>query len=145
MMQKLKEKAVITAPEHVFEIISAILKAEQPIDQEKEHFWAIGLNTRNVVKFVDLVSLGSLDSSICHPRETFRLAVSKGVSSIIIAHNHPSGDPDPSVDDVEMTRRMVEAGKILGITVLDHIIVGNGTNEYQTMKGRGLVNFDMVR
>ncbi len=73
------------------------------------------------------VSMGSLDSSVVHPREVFKEAISASAASVIFVHNHPSGDPEPSEDDIELTRRLVEAGKLLGILVLDHVIVGDGT------------------
>ena len=118
-------------------ILQSILKAESPIDREKEHFWTIGLNTRNVVKYVDLTSLGTLNASLVHPREVFRLAVMKGIASIILGHNHPSGDSEPSEEDIRLTRRLVEAGKILGIEVLDHIIVAN--SNHLSFKAQGLM------
>jgi len=139
MLQRVKERTQVTRPEDVAEIIRALLKAESKTDREKEHWWVIGLNTRNTIKYVDLVALGILDSCICHPRETFRLAILKGVSSIILAHNHPSGDPEPSPDDRELTNRITNAGEIIGIKVLDHVIVGNGSQMSVSLKDRGTV------
>jgi len=109
----------------VAKLLQAILTTENPFDQEKEHFWVIGVTVRNTIKFVDLVSLGTLNASLIHPRETFRLAILKGVASIICGHNHPSNDPSPSRDDLIITERLKAAGEILGIKVLDHIILGN--------------------
>ena len=83
----------------------------------------MGLNAKNNIQDIELVSLGTLHSSLVHPRETFRLAVMKGVASLILVHNHPSGDPEPSEDDIDITKRLVEGGKILGIQVIDHIII----------------------
>jgi len=80
------------------------------------------LDTRSRVKLVEVVSVGTLTSSIVHPRETFRRAIIEGAASIIIAHNHPSGEVDPSDDDTRVTKRMFEAGELLGITLLDHIV-----------------------
>jgi DNA repair protein RadC len=138
MIIQLKEhKPAITNDGAVTTILQSILKAESPIDREKEHFWTIGLNTRNVVKYVDLTSLGTLNASLVHPREVFRLAVMKGTASIILGHNHPSGDTEPSDEDIRLTRRLVEAGKILGIEVLDHIIVAN--NNHLSFKAQGLI------
>ena len=104
-------------------LLHSILRTESPIDRDKEHFWTIGLSTRNVVKYIDLTSLGTLNASLVHPREVFRLAIMKGVANIVIGHNHPSGDSEPSEEDIRLTRRLIEAGRILGIEVLDHIIV----------------------
>lgn len=139
MLQNVRERTAITEPHDVAEIVTAILNAESETDQDKEHFWVLGLNTRHVIKYVDLVSLGCMDQSICHPRETFRLAVLKGAHAIILVHNHPSGDPASSLDDREVTRRMVEAGKVLGIDVLDHVIVANGSERYTSLRSEGVV------
>ena len=104
---------------------------------KKEVFKTILLNTKNhVIKQID-VSVGSLNSSIVHPREVFSEAVKVGCSGVILAHNHPSGDPEPSREDIETTKRLIEAGSILGIKVLDHIIIGDG--RYLSMKSKGLI------
>ena len=110
-------------PLAVARVLRAILKIEDKIDQDKEHFWCIGLNTRNVIEYLELVSLGTLNASLVHPREIFRRAISYGVNSIILGHNHPSDDVEPSEEDIRITNRLVEAGKIIGIEVLDHVIV----------------------
>ena len=85
------------------------------------------LDTKSQVKMVELVSMGTINASLVHPRETFRRAVIEGSVSIIIAHNHPSGAVDPSEEDIKVTRLMHEAGKVLGISLLDHIIFTNDT------------------
>lgn len=104
---------------------------------KKEVFKAILLNTKNqVIKQID-VSVGSLNASIVHPREVFAEAVKSGCSTVIFAHNHPSGDPEPSMEDIETTRKLVRAGDILGIKVLDHVIIGNGI--YISLKEKGLI------
>ena len=132
------EKKKIAKAEDIARILIAMLKTESEIDQDKEHFWSIGLNKRNVVKYIELVSLGTLDAAIVHPREVFRLAVTKGVSSMIIAHNHPSGDTDPSENDLKVTRRLKKAGEILGIQVLDHVIIGSSFgNSYYSFQEEG--------
>ena len=131
-----KEK--ISNAQSVAKILSAILKTEDRIDREKEHFWVIGLTTKNTVKFVDLVTLGTLTNTIVHPREVFRLAVLKGVASIIAGHNHPSGNHDPSEDDLMITKRLKEAGKILGIELLDHVIIGNNGG-FVSLKEKGVI------
>lgn len=114
--------------EDVTDIFKAVLKAESEIDQNKEHFWVMGLNTKNTIIYIDLVSLGSLNSSIAHPREIFRIACIKGVNAIVTVHNHPSGDPEPSRDDIALTKRLKESGEILGIKLLDHVIIGKTTH-----------------
>ncbi len=93
---------------------------------KKERFCCLLLDTRNRYLRDEVVSEGSLSSSLVHPREAFRSAVRESASAVIFAHNHPSGDPAPSREDVELTRRLSEAGRVLGIRVLDHVIVGGG-------------------
>jgi DNA repair protein RadC len=93
-------------------------------DRRKEHFIALFLNARNQVICREVVSVGSLNASLVHPREVFAPAVGSAAASVILAHNHPSGDVTPSREDIELTRRMVQAGEIMGIEVLDHLIIG---------------------
>lgn len=112
----------IKNPQTVVKIIRASIK-----DMKKEHFMLIPLNTRNKTierPYPVEVSVGTLNASLVHPREVFREAIKRSASSVIIAHNHPSGDPEPSEEDLKITRRLIEAGRILGIEVLDHIIIG---------------------
>jgi DNA repair protein RadC len=92
---------------------------------DKEVFVVATLNTKNVVTAIQIVTMGTLDASLVHPREVFRLAIHNNASSVIVAHNHPSGDPTPSREDIAVTNRIKEAGKILGIDLLDHIVVGS--------------------
>ena len=92
----------------------------------QEEFHIVTLNTKNVVIDTHQITVGTLDASLVHPREVFRKAIKDAASSIILAHNHPSGDPSPSREDIEVTRRLEEAGTIIGIDVLDHIVMGLG-------------------
>jgi DNA repair protein RadC len=103
-----------------------VIKAVKPMiaDQNKEFFIALYLNTKNGIIKQEVVSVGSLSANVVHPREVFRTACILSASSIIVAHNHPSGDPMPSRQDIELTKKLVEAGKIMGIDVLDHVIIG---------------------
>lgn len=94
--------------------------------EEKEHFLALYLNSRNVIIYKETISIGSLNANIVHPREVFRPAISRSAAAVVLAHNHPSGDVTPSQEDLRLTARLVEAGKLLGIEVLDHIIVADG-------------------
>ncbi len=128
----------VSSPFEVAKVLSAILNMDNEIDRDKEHFWVIGLDTKNVIKFIDLVSLGTLTNALIHPREVFRLAVSRGVASLIAGHNHPSGDPTPSRDDIAITERLKSAGDILGINVLDHVIIG-GNEQFVSLKEKGLL------
>ena len=106
----------LTDPEKVFKFMRGRIK-----DYKKERLFVISLNTRSWT--VNEVSVGTLDSSIAHPREAFSEAIKSNASSVIFVHNHPSGDTEPSQEDIELTRQLVEAGKLLGIEVLDHIII----------------------
>ncbi|GAB7386554.1 DNA repair protein RadC [Bacillaceae bacterium] len=103
----------------------------------KEQFVCLFLNTKNQVIGQSTVFVGSLDSSIVHPREIFKEAIRRSSASIICLHNHPSGDPTPSREDIAVTRRLVEAGEIIGIEVLDHVIVGDG--RYTSLKEKGFI------
>ncbi len=120
----------LTDPERVYRLIKSKLK-----DYYKEHFYIIALNSRNYS--IAEVSVGSLNSSVVHPREVFAEAIKNKAASVIFAHNHPSGDPEPSEDDLEITKRLVESGKILGIEVIDHIIITK--NEFFSFKEKKLI------
>ena len=135
MLVKCKRDKIHNA-EDIAKIINSILESESEIDQEKEHFWAIGLTTNNRIIYIDLVTLGTLNESLVHPRETFRLAVLKGVNCLIVCHNHPSGNLTASKNDIEITERLKKGGDILGIKLLDHIIVGDG---YYSFQNEGLI------
>lgn len=106
-------------------------------DEPQEHFKALLLNTRHEVLKIRSVTIGGLDSSIIEPRDLFREAMSANSAAIIVAHNHPSGDPTPSREDITVTRRLCEAGRLLGIEVLDHLVIGDG--RWVSLKERGLM------
>lgn len=106
-------------------------------DNKKEHFVIFFLDARNQVIKREIISVGSLNANLVHPREVFEPAVRSLAAQIVLAHNHPSGDPEPSEDDLEITKRLVEAGKILGIEVVDHIIVVK--NKFFSFKDKGLL------
>ncbi len=105
--------------------------------QKKEHLKSLLLDTKNRVLAVRTVSIGDLSSSIVHPREVYKDAVVASAASIIVAHNHPSGDPTPSGEDVAVTKRLISAGEIMGIDLLDHIVIGDGV--FVSLKERGLI------
>ncbi|MDK2918024.1 MAG: repair protein RadC [Candidatus Petromonas sp.] len=104
---------------------------------EKEYFKVVFLNTKNEIISYETISIGSLNASIVHPREVFNRAIRKSSASIILVHNHPSGNPKPSKEDINITKRLIEAGKILGIEVLDHVIIGDGN--YYSLKENSLI------
>jgi DNA repair protein RadC len=112
----------VQSSQQVAQVFVDLLLLEDAVARDKEHFYVMHLDVRNRVKLVELVSLGTLTSSLVHPRETFRRAVMQGSARIIVAHNHPSGVADPSDEDRKVTTLLLEAGKLLGITVLDHLI-----------------------
>jgi DNA repair protein RadC len=117
----------------------SLVKAVRASIQEKtkEHFKLVLLNTRNKIIDISTISIGTLNASLVHPREVFRDAIVHSASSIILVHNHPSDDPEPSDDDVTLTRRLVDAGRLMGIEVLDHIIVTR--KGHTSFKERGLL------
>lgn len=119
-------KIKIHGSEQVAKVFIDLLYLEDEIDQEKEHFYVMHLDTRSRINMVELVNIGTLTASLIHPRETFRRAVIRGSASIIVAHNHPSGEVDPSVEDTKVTKLLHEAGNILGIKMLDHVIIAKG-------------------
>jgi DNA repair protein RadC len=104
-------------------------------DADREHFFALFLNTKNIVVSVELISIGSLNASIVHPREILKPAIAVSAASIILVHNHPTGDPTPSREDIEFTRRFAKCGDLMGIELLDHIVIGNG--HYYSLKESG--------
>jgi DNA repair protein RadC len=103
---------------------------------DREHFKAALLNTKNQILKVVTVSIGSLNASIVHPREILKPAISASAASIVLLHNHPTGDPTPSREDVEFTRRFAKCGDLIGIRLLDHVIIGAG--RYRSLKETGV-------
>ncbi len=102
-----------------------------------ETFLCLHLDCKNTIRALQVVSIGSLGSSLVHPREVFRSAILNGAAGVIFAHNHPSGDPAPSKEDLDITRRLCEVGKLIGIRCLDHIIIGQG---YFSFADQGLMS-----
>lgn len=117
----LSEKPInkITCAGDVFKLFHDRLK-----DKKEEHFYVLMLSTKNHIIKEEFVSKGVLDSAIIHPREIFKPAIRHSASRIILVHNHPSGDPSPSEEDLEITKKLIESGKLIDIKVLDHVIVG---------------------
>jgi len=122
----------IGSPEDVADVAKVYIG-----DEDREVFLVICLNTKNKVIAVHRCHVGSINASIVHPREIFKSAILNNASSIVVAHNHPSGDPEPSREDIEVTRRLVEAGKLMGIQVLDHLIIGGALNRFISLKEKG--------
>jgi DNA repair protein RadC len=124
-------RSLLKTPEDVAALVKGRLK-----EKKKEYFLAVLLDTRNQLIKVAEISVGSLDSSIVHPREVFKEAISASAAAVIFVHNHPSGDTEASDDDIRLTKRLAEAGEIVGIDVIDHIIIG-GT-AFRSLKREGI-------
>ena len=130
--EKRGERSVVTCPEDAADYAAPRLRYEN-----REHMCVMLLNVKNHILSWETISIGSLDASVVHPREVFKPAIIKGAASIILVHNHPSGDPTPSKEDLEVTARMVQVGKIMNISVLDHIIVGG--DKFVSLKEKGVI------
>lgn len=125
-----RNKIIVRRSSDVYFLVSEILKRRQRIDREKEYFLVIGLKTNNQIKYVDIVSIGTLNGTLACGREIFKGAILKSVAGIILCHNHPSDNKNPSESDIELTRKMTEAGTYLDIPVLDHVIVTENCGYY---------------
>jgi len=138
----LKLSQIISAPSPLVSTIRSPMDVYKLLEPEfrhlkQEQFVCLFLNTKNGVMSKEVISIGSLNACIVHPREVFRSAIKRSCASIICAHNHPSGSPDPSPEDISITKRLVEAGAIIGIEMLDHVVIGN--YKYTSLKEQGLM------
>lgn len=122
----------ITSPEDVAKIFIPLLK-----DEIKEHFFVLCLNSANKIIKYENISIGNLNSSVVHPREVFKVAIDNNSANIIVLHNHPSGNLEPSNEDISITKKLVESGKILGIEIFDHIIIAG--NQYLSFVEKRLI------
>ncbi|MCK5456606.1 MAG: DNA repair protein RadC [Melioribacteraceae bacterium] len=122
----------IVSPSDVAEIFIPLLR-----DEVKEKFIVISLNSANKIIRYNIISVGNLTSSVVHPREVYKIAIENNSASIILMHNHPSGNPEPSGEDIQITKKLVESGKILDITVFDHIIIGG--NKYTSFVEKRII------
>lgn len=123
---------IIRSPRDVFELLRWEIG-----HQQKEHFIVLFLSTKNHVIGKEIISIGSLNSCIVHPREVFKSACKRSAASIVAVHNHPSEDTTPSLEDIQITKRLAEAGEIIGIDLLDHVIVS--TSEFTSLKEKGVI------
>ena len=126
------ERQIIKSPEDVADLVMEDMRY-----LDREYFKLILLNNKNHVLSIETITIGILNSSVVHPREAFKVAIKKSAAAIILLHNHPSGDPTPSREDLEVTKRLEEAGKIIGIDVIDHVIIGDG--RFVSFKAKGLL------
>lgn len=127
-----RQAETISTPEDVVRIVKPML-----VGRDREHFLACALSTKNKLLKVIEVSVGSLNASIVHPRELFKECVMLSAASVVVAHCHPSGDPSPSGADIQLTRRLIKAGDVLGIEVLDHVVIGG--EEHASLRDLGLM------
>lgn len=127
-----EEKIKVTSPEVLVNLVSDKMRF-----LNKEHFDIAILDTKNQILAIENISIGTLNASIVHPRDVFYAAINRSANSIILIHNHPSGDPYPSSEDINITQRLVEAGDLIGIKVLDHIIIGD--NRHVSFKEKNLI------
>jgi len=125
-------KKIILTPKDVFKLVRAKIS-----NYAKEHFFVLSFDVRNGFLGIDEISVGTLDANLVHPRETYDAAIRRHAASVIIAHNHPSGDPEPSDGDVVVTKRLKEAGITMEIQLLDHVIVGGNT--FYSFKDNGFL------
>ena len=125
-------KRKIRSPADVYSILYPKMR-----EQKREKLVALLLDTKNQVLREEVISIGSLNANIVHPREVFKAALLESCASVILSHNHPSGDPTPSREDIAVTEKLVEGGKLLGIDVLDHVVIGDG--RYVSLKDEGYV------
>lgn len=123
---------VVRSPEDVYKTYNCIF-SEAPV----ELFVVLHLSSSNSVTAFEIITKGILNSSLVHPREVFRSAIIQNAANVILAHNHPSGNPEPSAEDIQITKQIVEAGKIIGIPITDHIIFADG--KYCSFAERGLI------
>lgn len=130
---KQAERHSIRSPEDAAEYLQARIGLKQ-----QEVLYSLYLNTKNQVIHEKTIFVGSLNASIVHPREVFREAIKVSAASVIVAHNHPSGDPTPSREDIEVTKRLVRAGEVIGIDCLDHLIIGDG--KFLSLKEKGYID-----
>lgn len=126
-------KKLIVLPRDAIKVAESLI-----MDQHKEHFIGLYLNARNHLKKSELISLGTINASLVHPRETFRPALISRAVSIIVLHTHPSGDSSPSESDIELTERLKKVGEILGIDLIDHIIFTSKGEYYSFRDEKGI-------
>lgn len=128
------ESTIVKSPDIAYQAIKNILQLEREVS---EHFGILSLNVKNAIIGIHVLSIGTLNASIVHPRNVFQAAILNNAASIICFHNHPSGNVTPSMEDIQITQRLVECGNIMGIEVLDHIIIGE--NKYASLKEGGYI------
>jgi DNA repair protein RadC len=137
-------KTIIREAADVAQVFQDLLNLEDQIDRDKEHFYVMHVNSRQQVNLVELVAIGTLNHAEIHPRETFRRAVIEGSYSIVVAHNHPTGDVTPSEADIRVTTQLHKAGEILNIPLLDHIIFTAQGGTFFSFKDNKTVHYAIL-
>ena len=127
------KRVIIRSPQDVYSLMRPYMEYLQT-----EHFCVVGLSTKNHVLFQETISQGTLNASLVHPREVFKPLIKRACASVLLVHNHPSGNVTPSKEDIELTQSLVKAGELLQIQVLDHIIIG-GNGQYVSFKEKGII------
>lgn len=122
-----QEKIKVLNSDDVYGVMQKILLRENKIDRNKEHFWTIGLDIKNRILYIELISVGGTNATIAEPMQVFRVGVLKGAVKMILVHNHPSGEITPSPQDKEITDRLLQVGRIIQIEVVDHLIISEKT------------------
>lgn len=130
------EKIKILNGDDLYGIMQKILLREEKIDQDREHFWIVGLANNNRILFIELISLGSVNATLAEPMDVFSFALQKRAVNVILVHNHPSGEVKPSDADKDLTDRMIQVGRIVDTQVYDHLIITDKT--YYSFRDSGL-------
>jgi len=125
---------ILSSPTAVVDLMRDLMP-----DDDREHLWALYLNAQNHLLEVYPVSTGTLTASLVHPREVFKPAILRAAASVIVVHNHPSGDPTPSKEDLQLTRQLAKAAEVLDLRLHDHVIIGNGTGRWVSLAERGIL------
>jgi DNA repair protein RadC len=136
-----EQRIKVLNSDSLFDIMRKILLRENEIDRNREHFWTVGLNNKNTILYIELVSLGSTSMTVVEPMQVFRIGVQKGATKMVLVHNHPSQELKPSEADKDITDRLVQSGNILQIEVIDHLIITEST--YLSFEDTGLM--DQIR
>ncbi|HET8572408.1 MAG TPA: JAB domain-containing protein [Edaphocola sp.] len=131
------QKIQVKHPYDIYAILRLILLRQQRIDRNREHFWTVGLAMDNSILFIELVSMGSINSVIVEPMEVFSFALQKRAVKLILAHNHPSGNLKPSKEDMDITDRLIQTGHIVSLPIIDHLIISE--TDYYSFGDSGLL------
>ncbi|MBN1182762.1 MAG: JAB domain-containing protein [Bacteroidales bacterium] len=132
-----EQRVKLMNSDDVYSVMQNILLREEKIDQDKEHFWMIGMAGNNRILYIELVSLGSVNATTVEPMNVFRVAVMKNATKVIMVHNHPTGELKPSKKDKDITDRLMQVGRILNIQVIDHLVIS--TRSYMSFADTGLL------